>query len=301
MTQKTQTIIKWGVLTLLLVYSTLMTIWAHNEARKHVCTGISVNVEGPMATDSVTKSGVIEELRNYHPRIVGTPLHQLNTGAIEDYLTRLNTFESVNCMISSRGELVVRVVPLVPVMRVFFADNSYYINKDGKHIASNAEFFNDVPVVSGRFTRKFTPRDVLPLVNYIRKDEMLGDLVSMVVAEDAHNLLLIPRIRGQVINFGDTTRLDEKKKALRLFYTQVMPYKGWEEYDTISVKFRNQVVATRRDKTRLNHAEEYFEEVDPEEGTLPDADPGAATEQNAPAQENGNIGETPKQKKEQHV
>lgn len=270
-------IIKWSILTLLLSYVAVISIWAGREAQRHVCTGIEVIVEGDRAIDSVTFHGVNEHLHQYPSQIVGTPLHQLNTADIEHYLTRLNTFESVHCMVSSRGNLVVKVVPLVPVMRVFFKDNSYYINKDGKYIASNAEFYNDVPVVTGNFTSKFTPRMVLPLVNYVNHDPVLSELVGMIEAQDAHNLLLVPRIRGHVINFGDTTRLDEKKAALRLFYSQVMPYKGWEEYDTISVKFRGQVVATRRNKAMLNHAEEYFEDIDLEEATLPDGGIGSGT------------------------
>ena len=78
-----------------------------------------------------------------------------------------------------------------------------------------------------------------------------------------------------MVNFGDTTRLAEKRDALKLFYSKVMPYKGWEEYDTISVKFRGQVVATRRDKTRLNVNSEPIEEEDLEEATLPDVTPAA--------------------------
>lgn len=271
MTGTGRKILKWGILAALLCYAAGMTVWAHHEADKHVCTGIEVHVEGSAAMDSVIRHGVTEELRDYPVRIVGTPLHQLNTVDVERYLARYSNFESVNCMISSRGRLVVRIVPLVPVMRVFFADYSYYINKEGKHIESNAEFFNDVPVVSGNFNRRFQPKAVLPLTDYIRKDPMLNELVSMVVAENEHNLILVPRIRGHVVNFGDTTRLDEKKRALALFYRQVMPYKGWEEYDTVSVRFKGQVVATRRDKSRLNHAEEYYEDVDLEEATLPDA------------------------------
>ena len=54
-------------------------------------------------------------------------------------------------------------------------------------------------------------------------------------------------------------------------YHKVMPYKGWDEYDTISVRFRGQIVATRRDKTLLNHGPATDDnEVDPEEATLPD-------------------------------
>lgn len=284
MTDKGRKILKWSILVGLLCYAAGMTVWAHQEANKHVCTGIEIHVEGSAAMDSVIRHGVTEELRDYPVRITGTPLHQLNTVDVERYLARYSNFESVNCMISSHGKLIVKIVPLVPVMRVFFADYSYYINKEGKHIESNAEFFSDVPVVSGSFNRRFQPKSVLPLVNYIRKDPMLSELVSMVVAENENNLILVPRIRGHVINFGDTTRLDEKKRALTLFYRQVMPYKGWQEYDTISVKFRDQVVATRRDKTRLNHMESYEEEIDLEEATLPDADnshPHEATPDNS--------------------
>lgn len=281
MTPKGRKILKWSILGLLLAYTAGMGIWANREARIHLCTGIEVDVAGQGALDSVIRHGVSEELRKYPKPIIGTLIHQINTAEIERYLSKYNNFESVNCMISSRGQLIVKITPLIPVMRVFFGDNSYYINKDGKHISSNAEFYNEVPVVTGRFNRKFTPKDVIPLVNFVNKDAMLHDLVSMIVAEDASNLILVPRIRGHVVNFGDTTRLDEKKRTLTMFYRQVMPYKGWEEYDTISVKFRGQVVATRRDKTKLNHMEEYEEEVDLEEATLPDGGGiGAALSEN---------------------
>lgn len=270
MKPKTAKILKISILVLLLCYAAGMSVWANREAAKHVCTEIVVDVDARGGMDSVIRRGVREELRSYPTRLIGTPLRQVNTADVERFLNDHNSFESVNCMISSRGQLIVKVVPLVPVMRVFYGGKSYYINKEGKFIESNAEFFSDVPTVTGNFHRGFAPKDILPLVNYIHNDEMLSELVTMVMAESRSNLILVPRIRGHVINFGDTTRLDEKKRALTMFYRQVMPYKGWEEYDTISVRFRGQVVATRRDKSRLNHAEQYIEEYDPEEATLPD-------------------------------
>lgn len=265
-------IAKWVILALLLIYAAGISVWAHREARDHECLGIEVDIKGSNHTDSLIRKGIVEELRRYPKRIIGAPIHELDIADIERFLSQYNNFESVNCLISSRGQLVVNIVPLIPVMRVFYGDNSYYINKDGKHIMSNAEFFSDVPIVTGRFNKNFTPKSILPLVNYIRKDAMLSEIVSMVEARDANNLILVPKIRGHVVNFGDTTRLAEKKKALALFYRQVMPYKGWEEYDTISVKFKGQIVATRRDKSRLNVAEKYEEEEDLEEATLADVD-----------------------------
>lgn len=280
---------KWVLLLLLAAYSVGMTVWAHSEARRHVCKSINVEVEGNNMMDSMIRRGVKYELSRYTPRIIGSPLHTLNTRRIESYLASLNNFESVDCMVSSDGKLQVSVVPLVPVMRVFFKDNSYYINREGKHIESRAEFYNDVPIVSGEFSRKFQPVAVLPLVRFIQNDERMSDYVSMIVAKGPNDLLIVPRVKGHIVNFGDTTRLPEKWENLKLFYQKVMPYKGWEEYDTISVKFRGQIVATRRDKTRLNHGESYFEEEDLEEATLPDVAASPDTIQNKKNKKTGGL------------
>lgn len=280
MTARKSLIIKWSILVLLIAYSSWMVVWGHQEAARHVCTGIEVKIEGnslPGQNDSIIRRGVLQELKRHTGKIVGVPLTRLNARVIEEELGKLNNFESVHCVLTSEGKLQVRVRPLVPVMRVFFADNSYYINKDGKHIPSNPDFFTEVPIVGGRFTRTFQPKDVLPLVNFVRHDEMLEALTSMIVADGPNDLLIVPKVRGHVVNFGDTNRLKEKRDALSLFYRKVMPYKGWEEYDTISVKFRGQVVATRRDKTRVNHGEEWGEDIDLEESTLPEGEmPGNA-------------------------
>lgn len=294
MTAKRAKIFKWCILVALIGYWAGMTVWARYQAREHICTGIEVEVDGNALMDSVIRAGINEELRSYPKRIVGTQVHQLNTVEIERYLTRLNNFERVNCFISPRGALVVKVIPLVPVMRVFDGNRSYYVNKDGRQIDSNAEFFSDVPVVSGHFNKTFTPKDVLPLIRYLEKEKTLRSLLGMIEARDSKNILIVPRIRGHVINFGDTTRLKEKMHALTLFYRQVMPYKGWEEYDTISVKYKGQVVATRRDKTRLNHSEPYEEEEDLEEGTLPSEDDGQQSAETKKTEEKRNEGETKK-------
>lgn len=270
MTVIAKKIMKWSILAILLIYVAAMGVWANQRASLHLCTDIVVDVDAAPAIDSIVRHGVSERLRAYPQKIIGVPQHQIDIADIERFLSRDNIFESVNCMMSARGELIVEIVPMIPVMRLFFGNDSYYINKDGKYVASSAQFMTDVPVVTGNFNKRFAPKEVIPIVSYINKNPMLHDLVSMIFAENAHNIILIPKIRGHVVNFGDTTRLDEKTRALTLFYRDVIPYKGWEEYDTISVKYRGQIVATRRDKTRLNHGEDYVEEIDPEEATLAD-------------------------------
>ncbi len=266
-----KTALKWCVLVVLIAYAVGMAFWAHGEAARNVCRSIEVHVKGGGDADSVTVSGIREELSRYPEKIVGVQSERINTVNIKKYLSRLDAFEEVDCMMAADGSLQVIVTPMVPEIRVFDPrGNSYYVNKDGKKIKANAEFFTDVPVVIGMFGDNFAFRKLLPVVRYVNSDPELSALVTGIKVNDINNILLIPRIQGHVINFGDTTRLDEKRKAILTAYRRILPVKGWETYDTISVKFRNQIVATRRDKTPLRTPSEYLDDEDLEEATLPE-------------------------------
>lgn len=262
------TILKWTLLIILLGYTAAITVWAHAEASRNACSGIEVVVDGSNKADSVTRNGVLAELAHYPRKIIGVPLESVNTYDVRQFLSRFSNFENVDCVITTDGKLKVSVIPMIPEIRVFSAMGSYYINKDGKYIASNAEFYVDVPIVKGVFTNKLPAMYVLPVTRFIESDPVLSELVAMVEVIDEDNIILIPKIQGHVINFGDTTRLQEKKRALMTMYNKIMPYKGWNEYDTISVRFRNQIVATRRLKALEAHGPLTDDGDDPEEAAL---------------------------------
>lgn len=263
-------ILGWVILVVLVAYVVGAAIWAHAEAAKNSCKGIEIHIVEGHSADSVTRKGIMAEINSYPEKIVGCQIPTIDTRKLEQHLKAYPQFEDVVCSFSTGGILNVKVTPMVPELRVFEDSTSYYINKDGKRMASKATFFVDVPVVSGKFNESFKPVDLLPVTRFIASDPMLKGLVGMVSANDIDNIILVPRIHGHVINFGDTNRLVEKRKALLAVYKKVLPYKGWEEYDTISVKFKGQVVATRKNKGNQLPQNVEFEETDMEEATLPD-------------------------------
>lgn len=258
-------ILKATLLCLLTAYVVVMFVWSRAEASRHKCHDIEVVIEGKGNVAFISEQNVKDVLKDYPGLIVGQPIHAINTYDIADYLRKFNNFETVDCVITTQGNLKVKVVPMVPAIRVFDGETSYYVNKDGKTMAAIPGFHVDVPVVTGHFNKSFRPENVLPVVRFVENDTLLHNLVGMIKAVDRDNILLIPRIRGHVINIGDTTRLPEKKRAMVAAYKKIMPYKGWENYDTISVKFRGQIVATRRDKTPLYPASLIEEGDDGEE------------------------------------
>lgn len=269
MTPVAKTIVKWTVLILLLAYVVGMGLWARGEAERNTCRSIVISMDRKGLSDTITVRGIRRELANYKGKIIGAKVNTINTLDIRNFLMNLNNFEDVECYLSTDRLLHVRIIPMIPEIRVFEGNKSYYVNKSGKKIDSNAEFFTDVPVVTGDFS-KVRPEVALPVVRFVENDPELREIVSMYNVKDADNIILVPRFTGHVINIGDSTRLPEKKRMIMTAYKNIIPFKGWDHYDTISVRFRGQIVATRRNKTPLYPYEAVIEEEDPEDATLPD-------------------------------
>ncbi len=233
---------------LLAAYIVFGVVWAHSEAEKAVCSGIEIAVSDTANQRFVTVEDVAHELDNLPSRASGMLLSSINTDEIEQKLHGIDKIERASAVVLNNNRIRITVDPMVPVARVFDGDKSYYINKDGKRIVADARYHLDVPVISGRFDSIFTAASLLPLVNYINESEIWNPLISMITAKNSRNIILVPIIRGHVINIGSLDDLDSKFARLDKFYKDVMPVKGWNYYDTLSVKWQGQLVATRRVK-----------------------------------------------------
>ncbi len=223
-------------------------LWARNKSMGELCTAIDVEVVNADSTSFVTPQGVLNDLKGQGIKVVGKRMGEIDASDIEEALRQSPYLENADCVKCQDGRVLIRVSQLVPVLRVFDGDNSYYVNRAGKHMAATNYYHSDVPVVQGHFTRKYPPTRLLPLIDYVEKDSLLRSLVSMYVVRDTNNILIVPTLSGHVVNMGNASGFENKFAKLRLFYDKVMPKKGWNTYDTISVKWNHQVVATRRVK-----------------------------------------------------
>jgi len=255
------------VLTILLVCYLCFALSATaSMAREDCFTGCDISVADSIGSGFVSRLEVSQECDNIMQWITTRKRKDLNLNELESRLRASDKIESVNVSLLNNGVLSIDVVPMTPVARIFDTRTSYYINAGGKRISADPRYHVDVPVVIGNFSDERPATRLLPMLDLIASRPELDALVSTV--KQAHNgdIIIIPTIRGHVVNFGDTSDVVNKFDRLREFYRQVMPVRGWETYDTISVKWRGQVVATRRDKalatTSLAAVVEEFDDID---------------------------------------
>ena len=213
-----------------------------------MCTGIEVQVINADSTAFVTPQGVLNDLKGQGIKIVGKRMGDIDASEIEETLRMSPYLENADLVKCQDGKVLVRVSQLVPVLRVFDGENSYYVNRAGKHMTATSNYHCDVPVVQGHFTGKYPATRLLPLIDYVEKDSVLRSLVTMYQVRDTNNIILVPTFSGHVVNIGSADGFVNKFAKLKLFYSEVLPKKGWNTYDTISVKWNHQIVATRRVK-----------------------------------------------------
>ncbi len=247
-----QSIIR-GILSLALIaYLVFAISYSGKMARNSTFSGIDIIVNDSAGSNFVSSEDVFNEISSISGKITSLSPATLNTDSLEAALNTIDKFERTNCVITKQRRLIINVTPMIPVARIFDLDSgSYYINRDGKHISADAQYHIDVPVVVGSFDTEFTPQSLVPILEYVKNSPTWNSLVTSINVSPDNDIILVPAIRGHVINFGDTTMMQDKFDRLLKMYRKVLPAKGWEYYDTISVKWQGQVVATRaKKKTR---------------------------------------------------
>ena len=235
-------------------------------AREDRFAGCRIEVADSLGSGFVSQLEISQECDNIMQWVTARKRKEVDLNLLESHLRGSDKIEDVNVSLLNNGTILIDVVPMTPVARIFDTSTSYYINATGKRISADPRYHVDVPVVVGNFTDDRPSTRLLPLLHHIASHPELDALVSTVKQARNGDIIIVPTIRGHVVNFGDSSDVDYKFTRLREFYRQVMPVRGWETYDTIAVKWRGQVVATRRDKalatTSLAAVVEEFDDID---------------------------------------
>ena len=76
--------------------------------------------------------------------------------------------------------------------------------------------------------------------------EINTERIEQIYVHPDKEVELIPRVGNHRILLGTFDHFEEKLANLRLFYEQAIPKMGWEKYSIINLKYRNQIVCTKR-------------------------------------------------------
>lgn len=250
----------------LLAFSGMTLLGFVNEKQQaRTCKQVMISIHDDVNHEFVDEMDV-RELITKSGNLNGKPLGSINTSLLEKIILTNPFVKRAEVYSTVDGNLHVEVWQRDPLMRIVnMHDEQFYIDTEGNFMPVCDKYTTPVIVASGYIFNSYTemkidvseeniadsvriPRvinQVYALVRYIQADSFWTANTEQIYVNDSQELELIPRIGQHRIILGDTTQLDDKFKRLMVFYNQGLKNTGWNNYSTINLKYRDQVVCTK--------------------------------------------------------
>jgi cell division protein FtsQ len=89
-------------------------------------------------------------------------------------------------------------------------------------------------------------KQLFDLAHFISNDKFWNSQISQIFVNKNNDIEMIPRVCNHTIVLGEATDLEEKFQKLLIFYKIGLNNTGWNNYSDINLKYKNQVVCTKR-------------------------------------------------------
>jgi cell division protein FtsQ len=211
---------------------------------------VNINPNSPRFMDEAEIADMIE--KSGEP-IIGNRLSAININLLE---TRLGTSSSLSNVqifkkveskgLSFKGKLIISVDERTPVLRIKNSTEDYYMDMDGNKIPVSPKYVERILIASGTIPNPETQASLLKMADFVNKDDFWKAQIEQVFVQANGELLLLPQVGDYLIEFGTPDDCEVKFRNLKAVYQQGFKNLGWNKYRTISVKYRNQVVCTKK-------------------------------------------------------
>jgi cell division protein FtsQ len=178
-------------------------------------------------------------------------LKEIDVRKMESLINSTAWVKDAQVYIDNLHNLHVLVMQRIPIARVFdVAGNSYYIDSSNKALPLSANYVHytpvitDVPVFKNDSMRNALKLEMIYVVNKIAAHPFWSSQVSHFSIDSDLNVVIHPILGNQKVIIGDTSNFDTKLNELYAFYKRISNRIGWDKYEVLDLRFKNQVVAS---------------------------------------------------------
>lgn len=190
-------------------------------------------------------------------RSFGFPLNSMPIGVVdverlEKVLNEEPFVKEVNVFVGSDNIVNIILEQREPVLRIIDHNGlNYYLDETGIKMPPSKNFTTRVLVATGnippyqtdyRKDKGGTLNQLYEFAKILKADPFLRPMIEQIYVNNKGEFTLVPKLGKQKILFGRYTNVEDRLSRLKVFYEEVMPYKGWAKYKTIDLRYEGQVV-----------------------------------------------------------
>jgi cell division protein FtsQ len=232
------------------------------------CKKVSVKINYGAADVLISKKDVDSIVLKSAGMLKGKPLGFVNLGSIETAILKQPYVAKVHVYESNEGTIFIDINQREPLLRIINQNyENFYLDESGSLLPVNREFSARVLVANGYIKDSYikSPKyrvnimalsdsiyydsmltNLYRLTMYITHDKFLKAQIDQIYVTEDGEFELIPRIGNHLILLGSADDLEAKFKKLFAFYKYGLNEIGWNKYDIINIKYKNQVLCSKQ-------------------------------------------------------
>lgn len=233
--------VKW---ILLLGYFPVMLAFVSASHRSTICSNVKVVVKDSLDMRFVSASEIRTSVLRKYPDMLGYVINNLDFNEIEGFINLHSAVSKCEVFETIQGVVYIEVKQHIPMLRVFAADETYYLDRNGLEIPVSKNFSARTLIVNGAVSKE----DRLNLLNVgrlINDDEFWSAQIEQIYIRKNNEYILVPRVGDHWILLGQPTNVDIKLRNLRALYKDGLLPKEWNNFKLINLKYENQVLCSK--------------------------------------------------------
>jgi cell division protein FtsQ len=243
-------------------------VFANVKQEELKCSMFEIEIDYDGAPILITKSTIRNMVTKSGIRVKDQLITDIPVTKLQKVINSNPYVKKATLSVSVNGVVKAAIQQRDPVARIMDVDNNQYIlDKTGYLMPINQDFpvrlvfangnisirKNNKPAVKEKATGTNTPNQRLTGdLSYIHKaamaihsDSLTNALVEQIYLNEMKEIELVPKVGNQLIILGDTSQINQKLHNLKVFYQEGIKNFALNNYKTINLKYKNQVVCSK--------------------------------------------------------
>lgn len=239
------------LILLLLVGITIGLVEKKQDSR--VCNQINIQIDNQYGNYFIDENEIRSLITsNGTTYIVGEDFADIPLKKLEQRLETNKYVQQAEVFRDLRGNLTAKVKQSQPIARLLRQDApAAYISTEGEILPLSEKYTARVILVEGPYTDRMIRngiqkdeknQQIFELLQFIDNHEFWKAQIAQLKIDNDGDIIMYPQVGKQYIEFGKAEQIEDKFSKLSIFYQKILPFKGWNAYDRVSLKYLNQIV-----------------------------------------------------------
>ncbi|PKR79842.1 hypothetical protein CW751_12860 [Brumimicrobium salinarum] len=260
-------LLKIIILSIIFAGTVFLLVAADRKLNQQVMEQPIIDLKVQDGISLLTEAELLRELYTLGLFRDGIKKIDLQTTAIEKYIEGMNEVLSADVYMELGTGWHIDLTTRRPVARVmaneiddFYIDNNYELMRlspyskpkilafTGLEQLMSDEVGYDELINNDSLKTKLKMDQIYRISAYVCNDAFYNAQIVQVHYTQSDQFVLIPRVGNHRIIFGaaeSEEMVKDKFEKLTTFYDEVIPYEGWSRYESINLKFKDQIVAKK--------------------------------------------------------